>query len=94
MASQISIDSNVGEPRHKLNCNRNMKHRRLACEMMSLMSDSPPLGPCRRALPRYFTLYIQLPQAIKSIDVYFGKYSITILYLTVLVYLICLRAQL
>jgi hypothetical protein len=62
--------------------------------MMSLMSDSPPLGPCLRALPRYFTSYIQLPQAIKSIDVYFGKHSITILYLTVLIYLICLRSQL
>jgi len=31
MASQISIDNTVGE----LNCNRNMKHRRLAREMMS-----------------------------------------------------------
>jgi len=36
------------------------------------------IGPCLRALPRYFTLHIQLPQAIKLIDVYFGKYSITI----------------
>ena len=62
--------------------------------MMSFMSDSATLGPCLQALPRYFTLHIQLPQAIKLIDMYFGKYSITILYLTVLIYLISLRSQL